>query len=60
MANPNDFDIEVEYDTRRRQNERIAKLERVCEDLEARIEALEENVTPPEQKWSLRSDRQGW
>jgi len=51
MNKPNDFDIKVEYDTRRRLNKRINDLEAIVADLQARIEALEENVTPPERKW---------
>jgi len=41
MPKPNDFDIEVEYDTRRRLNERIALLEKVCQDLEYKVQQLE-------------------
>jgi len=44
MPRPNDFDIEVEYDTRRRLNERIARLERVCKDLEYKVQQLERDL----------------
>ena len=44
MRNPNDFDIEVEYDTRRRMMERIAHLERICKDLEYKVQQLERDL----------------
>ena len=45
MPNLNDFDVEVEYDTRRRLNERIARLERVCQDLEYKVQQLERDLS---------------
>ena len=51
MNSPDERDIMVEYDTQRRMARRIKDLEAIVADLQARIEALEENVTPPEQSW---------
>uniref|UniRef100_A0A6M3LTE8 Uncharacterized protein n=1 Tax=viral metagenome TaxID=1070528 RepID=A0A6M3LTE8_9ZZZZ len=44
MNKPNDFDLEVEYDTRRRMSERIVKLEGVCKDLEYKIQQLQRDM----------------